>query len=251
MDKAKAISTPMVSGTKLTKEGNNLMTDPTLYRSVVGALQYATITRPEIAFAVNKVCQFLHKPLEEHWKAVKRILRYLVGTLNYGLRFTSSSSPLKLSIFCDADMANDINDRRSTSGFCIYLGENLISWSAKKQPVVARSTIEAEFRSLALAMIETMWLQTLLAELRLPLQTKPQVYCDNMSTVLLTRNPILHNRTKHLELDLYFVREKVLEGQISVFHIASLHQRADIFTKPLSFSRFAFLRDKLRVGHFS
>lgn len=133
------------------------MDDPTLYRSVVGALQYDTIIRPEIAFAVNKVCQFMQCPLDEHWKAVKRILQYLAGPLDFCLKFSPSSN-FNLTVFCDADMANDINDRRSTSGFCIYLGENLVSWTAKKQPIVARSTTEAEYRSLALVVMKIIWL---------------------------------------------------------------------------------------------
>lgn len=248
LDKAKAIRTPMISGLKLTKEGHNYMSDPFLYRSIVGALRYATITRHEIAFSVNKVCQYMQQPLDEHWTAVKRILRYLNGTLSFGLKF-SPSSTLNMTVFCDSDMGNDMDDHRSTLGFCIFLGNNLVSWTAKKQPVVARSTTEAEYRSLALATMEVLWLQTLLTELRFPLRIKPLVYCDNLNTVLLTRNPILHNRTKHLELDLYFVREKVLANQIIVSHVPTLYQRADIFTKPLSFSRFSFLRDKLRVGH--
>lgn len=159
--------TPMVSTSKLSKIGSNVVSDPTQFRSVVGALQYATLTRPEISFAVNKVCQFLSNPLEEHWKAVKRILRYLSGTLHHGLLIQPASphQPLSLLGFCDADWASDPDDRRSTSGACVFLGPNLVSWWSKKQQLVARSSAEAEYRSMAQLASEMLWVQSLLQEL--------------------------------------------------------------------------------------
>lgn len=145
MSGANHINSPMVANCKLSKFGSDTLPDPHLYRSVVGALQYATLTRPEIAYSVNKVCQFMANPLESHWKAVKRILRYLKGTLDFGLHLTPTSVTDKFSLFAfsDADWGSDSDDRRSTSGFCIYFGNNLVSWSSKKQVLVARSSIEA------------------------------------------------------------------------------------------------------------
>ena len=128
MDKAKAISTPMVSGLRLSKHGSDQLSDPTLYRSIVGALQYAIVTRPEISYSVNKACQFMAQPLESHWKAVKRILRYLGGTLQSSLHLVKSAQPPALRGFCDVDWASDVDDRRSTSGACAFLGPNLVSW---------------------------------------------------------------------------------------------------------------------------
>lgn len=135
MTNAKGISTPMVGGAKLTRYGANYFDNPTLYRSIVGALQYATLTRPEISFAVNKVCQFLSQPVEEHWKAVKRILRYLKATIHHGLLIKpcSLTSPVPLVAFCDADWGSDQDDRRSTSCSCVFSGPNLVSWCSKKQ----------------------------------------------------------------------------------------------------------------------
>lgn len=159
MDGANPISTAMVDGLKLTKEGSNYMADPHLNWSTIGALQYATITSPEISFAVNKVCQFMIQPLEEHWTAVKRIMCYLKGTITYGLHFSPSSS-LHLTGYCDADWTSDIDDRRSTSGFGLFLGSNLISWSAKKQQVVAHSSTKAEHRSIAFLVFEITWVQS-------------------------------------------------------------------------------------------
>jgi histone deacetylase 1/2 len=192
METANGMPTPMVSSSKLSKIGSNPVEDPTHFRSIVGALQYATLTRPEISFSVNKVCQFLSNPLEEHWKAVKRILRYLSGTLQHGLLIQAAPThqPLSLIGFCDADWASDPDDRRSTSGACIYIGPNLVSWWSKKQTLVARSSAEAEYRSLAALTSEILWLQSLLTELGCRFYT-PKILCDNLSTVSLSHNPTL------------------------------------------------------------
>jgi len=142
MAEAHSISSPMVSNWKLSKYGADLFHDPTLYRSVVGALQYATLTRPEISFGVNKACQYMASPLDSHWAVVKRILRCLKDTLSHGLLLQPASmmKPLALYAFCDADWASDVDDRLSTSGDAIFLGSNLISWWSRKQKVTARSS---------------------------------------------------------------------------------------------------------------
>ncbi|XP_040995177.1 uncharacterized mitochondrial protein AtMg00810-like [Juglans microcarpa x Juglans regia] len=134
-----------------------LYADPSQYRSVVGALQYLSLTCPDISFAINKVCQFMHKPTELHWSAVKQILHYLKFAINFGLQIRLSSST-QLSIYCDVDWAGCPDDHRSTSGYCIYFGLNLISCSSKKQPIVARSSTKAEYRVVAHATAESLWL---------------------------------------------------------------------------------------------
>ena len=183
----------MLTNLKLSKAGNDLLQDPTMYKSVVGALQYATITRPEISFAVNEVCQFMSRPLVSHWIAVKKILQYLKGTLHFGLRFLQASlhQPLSLHAYCDADWAADPNDRRSTSGAAIFLGPNLISWWSRKQQVVARTSTEAGYRSLAQTSAGILWLQTLLQELGVP-TSKPLILCDNQSAMARAHKPIVH-----------------------------------------------------------
>lgn len=245
---AKSLPTPMISSAKLSKHGTDLLEDASFYRSIVGALQYATITRPEICFSVNKACQFLSQPLDSHWKSVKRILRYLSGTLHHGLLLQPSSphTPISLTAFSDADWGSDPDDRKSTSGSCIYLGPNLVSWWSKKQNLVARSSTEAEYRSLANTAAEVLWIQSLLTELKVPFQT-PVLYCDNLSTVSLSHNPVLHAKTKHMELDIFFLREKVINKSLIVNHLPAQDQIADLLTKPLSSLRFLTLRDKLRV----
>lgn len=244
---ANPINTPMISNCKLSKFGTDSISNPHLYRSLVGALQYVTLTRPEIAFSVNKVCQFMANPLENHWKAVKRILRYLESTLNYRLELkpaSRSTFSFTLRAFSVAGWASDPDDRRSTSGYYLFLGPNLISWSSKKQVLVARSTSEAEYRSMALSTTELLWVQSLLQEIKVPF-TKSILYCDNLSAIALTHSPVLHARTKHMELDIHIIREKVVSQTLLVEHVPAADQIADVLTKPVSFSVFCSLRRKL------
>jgi hypothetical protein len=156
----KPVDTPISLTEKLSiTEGARLgEADSTTYRSVVGALQYLTLTRPDLSFSVNKVCQFLHAPTTVHWSVVKRILRYVKETLMMGLKIRRSNSTL-VSAFSDADWAGCVDDRRSTGGFAVFFGSNLVSWSARKQPTVSRSSTEAEYKALANATAEMMWIQ--------------------------------------------------------------------------------------------
>lgn len=243
---SKSVSTPLVPKHDL-HASEVTFVDPKEYRCIVGALQYLTLTRPDIAHSVNLVCQFMQAPTLKHLQAVKRILRYIKGTLDYGLRILSQSS-LTLYGFSDADWAGCSITRRSTSGFCIYLGSNCISWSSRKQPTVARSSAEAEYRSLASAAAELTWLTYILRDVGVSLYTPPVLYCDNLSALYMTVNPILHARTKHIELDYHFVREKVAKGALITKFVCSFDQIADIFTKGLSNSHFMLLRSKLGVS---
>ena len=236
MANAKGISTPLPSGLKFSKLKSDYMDDPSLYRSIVGALQYITITRPEIGYSVNKACQFMAQPLMDHWKVVKHILRYLKGSIAYVLHIQPISNVQNnytIHAYCDADWASDIDDKHSTSGACIYFGSTLVSWWSKRYTLVARLSVEVEYRSLATTAIEIVWLQSLLHELYLKCNTLV-IYCDNQSVVALSHNHVLHSRTKHMELDIFFVREKVLQQSLIVRHIPVVDQIADILTKPLS-----------------
>lgn len=245
MQDAKGAATPMISSSQLSKVDDSPLVDGKLYRSAVGSLQYATITRPEISFTVNKVSQYMACPLDNHWKAVKRILRYLADTIDLGLHIRKSA--LELTAFCDLDWAADLDDRRSISGYCVYFGKSLISWCSKKQSVVSRSSTEAEYRSLAQVVSEVTWLSSLLHELRIKLPAPPIVWVDNLSAISLASNPVLHARTKHIELDIHFIRDKVAAGAVDLRHVPSIDQIADIFTKPLSLQFFSRLRNRLGV----
>ncbi|XP_016747590.1 uncharacterized protein [Gossypium hirsutum] len=215
------------------------------YRRIVGALQYVVITIPDITFAVNKVCQFMHRPLDQHFRAVKHILRYLQGTLDYGIRFTTTAT-LDMVGYSDANWGTDVDDRRSTLGFYVFLGGNPVAWGSKKQ-VVSRSTAEAEYRGLAHAVTEVIWLESLLSELHVSPSQKAIVWYDNSGAVAVSANPVMHCKFKHVELDLYFDREKVAAGMLSVGHVPAQEQVADVFTKPLSLPLFTKFRSCLKV----
>jgi histone deacetylase 1/2 len=221
--------------------------DSSKYRSIVGALQYLTLTRPDISYAVNKVCQYLHAPTTVHWTAAKRILRYVKHTLTVGLTFSKSTSTL-VSAFSDADWAGSVDDRRSTGGFAVFVGPNLVSWSAKKQNTVSRSSTEAEYKSLANATDELIWVQSLLTELGVRLTQRPCLWCDNLGATYLSANPVFHARAKHIEIDFHFVRERVLKRQLEVRFIPSKDQVADGFTKPLPYRAFEDFKHNLNLS---
>ncbi|PRQ57406.1 putative RNA-directed DNA polymerase [Rosa chinensis] len=222
-----------------------VLENPTTFRELVGSLQYLTITRPDIAFAVNTISQFMSQPRVSHLVAVKRILRYVKGTLAHGLLFTPQRQPVALSAYSDADWAGCPITRRSTSGYLVYLGSNLISWCSKKQPTIARSSAESEYRSLAHASAETTWLGYLLYELGARIQFPILLHCDNLSATYMASNPVFHARTKHIELDYHYVREKVARGSHRVCFIPSKDQPADLLTKPLHKSRHLLFSGKL------
>nr|GEW70735.1 ribonuclease H-like domain-containing protein [Tanacetum cinerariifolium] len=164
----------------------------------------------------------MHDPRESYLSALKRILRYVRGTLNYGLQLFSSSTTSLVS-YSDADWAGCPTTRRFTSGYCMFLGNNLLSLSVKRQPTLSRSNAEAEYRGVANAIAETCWLRNLLRELHTPLSSATLVYCDNVCVVYLSSNSVQHQRTKHIEIDIHFVRDLIAAGQVRVLHVPSLY----------------------------
>ena len=244
----KPVNTPLSASEKFSAyEGEQLgPTDATRYRSIVGALQYLTLTRPDISFSVNKVCQFLHMPTTVHWTTVKRILRYLKFTSGIGLRIHRSLSTL-VSAFSDANWAGCLDDRRSTGGFAVFLGSNLISWTARKQATVSRSSTEAEYKSMANATAEIMWVQTLLQELGVRAPTSARLWCDNIGATYLSANPVFHARTKHIEVDFHFVRERVAQGLLQIRFVSTDDQVADGFTKALPVRQLEVFRNNLNL----
>ncbi|PKU70985.1 Retrovirus-related Pol polyprotein from transposon TNT 1-94 [Dendrobium catenatum] len=219
--------------------------NPALYRKLAGSLQYLSITRPDIAFATNHICQHMHRPTDRHFQDLKRLLRYIKGTTSYGLPITPGQ--LTLTTYTDADWASDHTDRKSVSGFCSYLGNTLISWTVKKQQTVAKSTTEAEYRSLSAAVSEVLWLRRLAHELRITQHSPTTIYCDNISAIAIAKNPVFHARTKHIEIDFHFTRQHIEDGNIIIEHISSANQVADALTKALPIQRFNELRTKLTI----
>ncbi|CAL8170379.1 unnamed protein product [Prunus armeniaca] len=243
---SKPCPTPCLPYHRLLKDDGKPYSHPEQYRSIVGALQYLTFTRPDIAFSVNQACQFMHNPMESHVVAVKRILRYLKGTLDFGIWFKPGL--LHLHAYSDADWAGDPNDRRSVSGFIVYLGSTPISWASKKQHTVSRSSTEAEYRALAIAAAELAWIRQLFCDLHIPLHVPPLIHCDNISAIALSSNPVFHSRMKHLQIDYHFVRERVIRGDLLVQHVSSAEQFADILTKGLSIPLFQHHCSNLMLG---
>ncbi|KAL0550370.1 hypothetical protein IC582_014879 [Cucumis melo] len=239
-------STPLDPNVHLTPYDGVPLENVSLYRQLVGSLIYLTVTRPDIAYAVHIVSQFMAAPRTIHFTAVLRILRYVKGTLGHGLQFSSQSS-LVLSGYSDADWAGDPTDRRSTTGYCFYLGDSLISWRSKKQSVVSRSSTESEYRALADATAELLWLRWLLADMGVPQQGPTLLHCDNRSAIQIAHNDVFHERTKHIENDCHFIRHHLLSHTLLLQSISTTEQPADIFTKALPSTRFNQIRTKLKL----
>ncbi|KAJ9560393.1 hypothetical protein OSB04_005553 [Centaurea solstitialis] len=244
----KVASTPLEHNLHLAPNAGTPLQDPTRYRQLVGSLVYLTVTRPDIAYAVHTVSQFMAAPCSDHYVAVLRILRYLKGTMFHGLHFSSKSS-LLLRGFSDADWDSDMTDRRSTTGYCFFLGDSLISWRSKKQSLTARSSTEAEYRALADTTQELIWLRWLLSDMGAPQRSPTPLWCDNNSAIQIAHNDVFHERTKHIEIDCHFTRQHVVRNTIQLHPISTLDQPADIFTKAHLPGRFRELVNKLNLSH--
>ena len=249
MTESKPVSTPMYYHEK-GSFGDYAYSDPGYYRKIVGKLIYLTVTRPDISFAVSVVSQHMSSPQQSHWTAVCRILRYVKGGPGKGITYYRPITPvtsLDLTGYADADWAGSTQDRRSTSGYCTFLGNHLITWKSKKQNVVARSSSEAEYRAMAHACCELQWVQSILSELKLSVRSPTTLKCDNQSAIHIAKNPVFHERTKHIEVDCHFIRDLIRSGKIVTPHVRSEDQLADILTKPLGPSIFQNLCNKLGI----
>ncbi|KAG7564770.1 Integrase catalytic core [Arabidopsis suecica] len=243
---AKPVNTPMATTPKLTLHSGIKLTDPTEYRSIVGSFQYLAFTRPDISYVVNRLSQYMHSPTDIHWQAAKRVLRYLKSTITHGI-FLQRHNPLSLHAYSDADWGGDSDDYVSTNAYIVYLGKNPVSWSSKKQRGVARSSTEAEYRSVANASSEIRWICSLLTELGISLHKTPTIYCDNVGATYLCANPVFHSRMKHIAMDYHFIRNQVQAGELRVVHVSTKDQLADALTKPLSRATFTNLSSKIGV----
>ena len=232
MENANSVSIPCVAGLKLSKDGEGKLVNSTVFRSLVGNLMYLTATRPDIMFAVSLISRFMEKPYSNHWEAAKRILRYVKGTMNYGV-FYQANLPINLIGYTDSDLAGSVDDSKSVAGYVFNIGSGAISWMSKKQSVVALSTTEAEYIAASVAGCQVVWLQGILESLKSKPKSPTILFCDNSSTILVTKDFVLHGRRKHIRIRFHFLRELVKEKTIQIEYCRSGDQLADIFTKPV------------------
>jgi len=239
-------SLPMAHNLDFRSDSSPPLDDPVKFRRLIGKLLYLTITRPDICFPVQTLSQFLDKPTISHWKAGLKILRYLKGAPGQGILYRRDS-PLTLSAFSDSDWADCPLTRRSVTGFFTLLGSSIISWRSKKQSTVSKSLAEAEYRALATTVCELTWLQNLLLDLSIRPKLSATLFCDNQSALHIVRNPVFHERTKHLDVDCHIVRDRYKAGDVVLQKVSSDSQLADMLTKPPTKQMFLTALNKLGI----
>ncbi|KAK4258317.1 hypothetical protein QN277_007775 [Acacia crassicarpa] len=207
------------------------------YQRLVGKLIYLSHTRPDIAFAVSTTSQHMHLPKQKHLKAAYKILKYLKGTPGRGLFFRKTDLRT-IEIYTDADWAGDQENSRSTSGYCTFVWGNLVTWQSHKQRVVSTSSAESELRSLSERLKEEIWLKRVADETYTKIESPLKLYCDNKAALSMALNPVQHSRTKHVDVDRHFIREKVEDGIICLSYIPTELQLVDILTKGLPEDKF-------------
>lgn len=230
----------------LQKEDDSPEVDASQYRRLVGRLLYLTVSRLDIVYSVNQLSQFLSSPRRTHMDAATRVLRYLKATPGQGLLLPLNGD-FDLVAYCDASWLSCPSTRQSCTRYFISLGGAPVSWRTKRQSFVSMSSAEAEYRVMASTVCEVLWLRWLLQDLWMKQTSATPLMCDNKAARHIAVNPVYHERTKHVEIDCYFVRERVNNGDLKTCAIRSEHQVADIVTKALGVDRYRFLHDKLGV----
>ena len=243
MENCNPVTTPVETGLELRKtdEGN---IDPTYFKSLVGSLRYLTCTRPDILYGVGLVSRYMETPNQTHLNAAKRILRYIKGTLNDGLLYTSSEE-FKLVGYSDSDWGRDLDERKSTTGFTFFMGNTAFTWTSKKQAIVTLSSCEAEYVAASSAVCQGIWLRNVLKYLGFQQENPTEVYIDNRSAIALAKNPVYHDRSKHIDTRFHFIREHVKNQEVELVSCRTYDQIADIFTKPLKHDVFTRLKTML------
>eukprot|EP00253_Pinus_taeda_P015456 PITA_15456 len=246
MEDCKPAPSPFQSGVKLSASCTSPEVDATLYRQLVGKLLYLTHTRPDLSFVVGLVARFMQNPSESHWKAAKRILRYVRGTVQFGIHYSAKAAPLLVG-FTDSDWAGDPDDRKSTAGYVFALGSGPITWACKKHAAISLSSAEAEYRGAVEASKEALWLRQILSEFGFEQQHPTTLWCDNQSAIQFCKDPVQHQRSKHIELHMHFIRKLIHDHVLEVQYCSTDDQVAGIFTKALTEAKFTKLRYMLGV----
>ncbi|GJZ06749.1 retrovirus-related pol polyprotein from transposon TNT 1-94 [Tanacetum coccineum] len=249
MESSDPVDTPMVEKSKLDEDTQGKAVDPTHYRGMVGTLMYLTASRPDLTFTVCMCARYQAKPTEKHLHVVKRIFKYLRGTVNRGLWYPKDSS-IALTAYADADHAGCQDTRRSTSGSMQLLGDRLVSWSSKRQKSAAISSTEAEYIALSGCCAQVLWMRSQLTDYGLGFNKIP-MYCDNKSAIALCCNNVQHSRSKHIDIRFHFIKEQVENGVVELYFVNTEYQLADIFTKALGRERIEFLINKLGMRSFT
>jgi hypothetical protein len=259
----KSMDTPMITDIRKIRDSYSDPVDPSLYRQLIGSLMYLVNTRLDILFIMNTLSQFQVEPRHEHWTAANHVLRYILGTLNYGLRYTTSSD-IQLHGFTDSNWAGSAEERKSTSGMCFSVGSAMISWGNMKHKSVAlriaeaeyiaaceacteaeyiaacEACTEAEYIAACEACTEAIWLRKLIPELFDQVPDSTIIHSDNQSCIRLLEHPVFHERSKHIEIKYYFIQDKVQEGELKLQYIPTDEQTTNILTKPLSRIKFTY-----------
>jgi len=242
----KPVATPLITNEKLQKNDEAPEAYASKYRSLIGSLLYLTATRPDIMYATSLLSRFMQSPSQIHFGARKRILRYLQGTKEFGIWYTTKTNSELLG-YTDSDWAGSADDMKSTSGYAFSLGSGMLSWASKKQATVAQSTAEAEYVAAAKAMSQAIWLRRILEDMGEKQDEPTKINCDNKSAFAMAKNPVHHNRTKHIAIKYHFIREAKTTKEIKLDYCRTEDQIADIFTKALLRPRFEELRAMLGV----
>jgi hypothetical protein len=250
MKGCKVVSTPLVSNEKFIRDNGSGKVDSSKYRSLVGSLLYLTATRPDVMFSASLLSRYMDHPTQQHLIAAKRVLRYIQGTLGYGIFY----KPIKTSTligYTDSDWAGCQDDMKSTSGYVFSLGSGVCSWSTKKQSIVALSSAEAEYVAAARAVSQAIWLKRILEDIYTNVEEPIILYSDSKATIAISENPISHDRTKHIAIKYHYTRDAVDRKEIQLKYCCSEEQKADIFTKVLTREKFERNRKSIGVAEYS
>lgn len=247
---AKPVQTPTELNRKLVMadktNSHTLLPDPSKYRRLIGRLIYLSFTRPDLSYIIHILSQFMQKPLEDHWSAALRVVRYLKGTPDQGIMLSSTCN-LQITAYCDADWSACTSTRRSLSAYVVFLGDSLVSWKTKKQRTVSRSSAEAEYRAMADTTCELKWLKRLLGMLGFAHKAPIRMHCDSKSAIHIATNPVFHERTKHVENDCHTTRDALKAKFLTLEHLSTKEQPADLLTKALPTPTFQYLMFKLGI----